>query len=250
MVKPTPPPFGPGDPYVGIMYGYLYNWHAVDTGILAPTGWRVPSEIDFKNLTDWLNPLVDDEGRALKSTRTYGREGIGLHDHPYWLEHPRRFGTDEYNFSAVPGGRRSNEGAFTYVSSYGSWWTTTPSSVYPPTLARQFGLSFSSAAWTRTYGYMGGGRSVRCVRDAIPLEENLDDGTYRDDATDADGNTYKTVKIGTQVWMVQNLATTKYNDNSAIPNITDDGDWEEDTDGAYCAYHNLQAWAFTNTEWL
>lgn len=56
--------------------------------------------------------------------------------------------------------------------------------------------------------------------------------------TDADGNTYNTVTIGTQVWMAENLKTTKYNDGSNIPNITDGSTWINLTTSAYCWYNN------------
>jgi uncharacterized protein (TIGR02145 family) len=59
--------------------------------------------------------------------------------------------------------------------------------------------------------------------------------------TDVEGNTYKTVEIGTQVWMAQNLNTTQYNDGSAIPLITGEGEWESTTTGAYCNYNNNEA---------
>lgn len=56
--------------------------------------------------------------------------------------------------------------------------------------------------------------------------------------TDIDGNVYNTVNIGTQVWMVENLRTTKYQDGSSIPNITDSVAWSTTTGGAYCNYNN------------
>ena len=58
--------------------------------------------------------------------------------------------------------------------------------------------------------------------------------------TDQDGNIYKTVTIGTQTWMAENLRTTKYRDGSAIPNITDNTDWTNLTTGAYCNYNNTK----------
>ena len=59
--------------------------------------------------------------------------------------------------------------------------------------------------------------------------------------TDVDGNEYKTVKIGDQVWMAENLKTTTYNDNSEIPNVTNDALWTGLSSGAY-------AWANNNEE--
>ena len=56
--------------------------------------------------------------------------------------------------------------------------------------------------------------------------------------TDKDGNVYTSVTIGTQVWMVQNLKTTKLNDGNPIPDIIDNIAWTSLTTPAYCWYNN------------
>jgi uncharacterized protein (TIGR02145 family) len=57
--------------------------------------------------------------------------------------------------------------------------------------------------------------------------------------TDQDGNIYKTVTIGTQIWMAENLRTTKYNDGIAIPLVTDGTTWRNLSTGGYCNYDNI-----------
>ena len=56
--------------------------------------------------------------------------------------------------------------------------------------------------------------------------------------TDIDGNNYKFVVIGNQTWMSENLKTTKYNDGTNIPNVTDNTLWSNLSSGAWSYYNN------------
>ena len=58
---------------------------------------------------------------------------------------------------------------------------------------------------------------------------------------DADGNNYAVVTINTQTWIAENLKTTKYNDNTTIPLITDNIQWAGLTSPGYCWYENDSA---------
>jgi uncharacterized protein (TIGR02145 family) len=55
---------------------------------------------------------------------------------------------------------------------------------------------------------------------------------------DIDGNTYNIVHIGTQVWMAENLKTTKYNDFSTVPLVTNASTWTALLTPGYCWYNN------------
>ena len=56
--------------------------------------------------------------------------------------------------------------------------------------------------------------------------------------TDEDGNIYKTIETGTQTWMAENLRTTKYNDGTAIPLVSDETEWAALTTPGYSWYNN------------
>lgn len=63
---------------------------------------------------------------------------------------------------------------------------------------------------------------------------NLTYGTL----TDIDGNKYKTIKIGKQIWMAENLRVSRYNSGRYIDNITDNKQWEDDRNGGWCYYEH------------
>lgn len=56
--------------------------------------------------------------------------------------------------------------------------------------------------------------------------------------SDADGNGYNSVTIGTQTWLSENLKTTRLNDNSEIPIVPDSITWFSLSTPAYCWYKN------------
>ena len=61
---------------------------------------------------------------------------------------------------------------------------------------------------------------------------------FKNEIIDIDGNAYTKVKIGEQVWMVENLKTTKYNDGTNIPNVTNGQQWIDLKTPGYCWYNN------------
>lgn len=66
------------------------------------------------------------------------------------------------------------------------------------------------------------------------VEEEVETGTV----LDIEGNEYLTVRIGTQVWMAENLKTSKYADGTAIPEVKPNTEWRNLTTGAFSWYNN------------
>jgi hypothetical protein len=72
----------------------------------------------------------------------------------------------------------------------------------------------------------------------VVAKEQLNSATSSETVKDADGNIYHTVKIGTQVWTVENLKTTKFNDGTQIPNVIEAEEWKSLNAPGYCCYEN------------
>lgn len=132
-------------------YGALYNWYTVNTGNLCPTGWHVPSDAEWTQLTDYLGG-ASVAGGKLKETGT-----------THWLSSYTR-STNETGFTALPGGFRDYGGTFSKVGTNGSWWSSTE---YDATYAWSRTLSYEDSRVYRSYSYYGKttGFSVRCLRD-------------------------------------------------------------------------------------
>jgi uncharacterized protein (TIGR02145 family) len=101
------------DPKNGQKYGKLYNWYAVnDPRELAPSGWVVPSDNNWAELTHFLG------GTTMAGSKLKSASG--------WSEGDN--GKNEVGFGGFPGGYRIENGLFQNVYSIASWWSSTESS--------------------------------------------------------------------------------------------------------------------------
>ncbi len=206
-------------------YGFLYNWFAVDdarglanpdggTGLTAPNEWRVPSDTDWNTLIAFAGGASVTGGK-LKSTLTSTA-------YPFygWLYNGG--GTDDYNFSGLPGGVRAFTGVFEGIGESSYWWSSTS---MDSTFARYSRLLYYSTSLLLDFSQKENGLSVRLVREATAGELLLNDGDTSDTSsldsyTGNDGTVYVTVKIGTQIWLAQNLRETLYNNTDPIFNAS------------------------------
>ena len=132
-------------------YGRLYNWYAAtDAAELCPTGWHVPTDDEWTALETYLgaNGHSGTEGTALKATSGWSSGGSG---------------TDDFGFSALPGGYRTSfDGNFLFAGNVGRWWSSSPDG--GDAWARDL-LSYDPGI-DRDYYTPRVGFSVRCLRDA------------------------------------------------------------------------------------
>jgi uncharacterized protein (TIGR02145 family) len=140
-------------------YGALYNWYAVNTGKLAPTGWHVPSDSEWINLFKFenaSNPQGSYDSLAGGPLKDSGTR--------YWAS-PNAGATNSSGFSALPGGYRFNLGTFYQIDSTGYWWSSTNDleSVLTGAWHCEMNWLFPNAILGNLYSN-GCGFSVRCLK--------------------------------------------------------------------------------------
>lgn len=140
-------------------YGALYNWTAVVSGKLCPTGWHIPSDQEWQTLVLFIDPDAEagfsesvDGGSKLKESGTV-----------HWSE-PNDDATNEYGFSALPGGCRLiyNNLNFYGIYEFGFWWSSTE---YNDTRIWIVDMGYNYTNLARYTSAKLNGESVRCVKD-------------------------------------------------------------------------------------
>ncbi len=142
-----------------VTFGILYNWYAVETDKLCPTGWHVPTDDEFKILERFLGmtPAEADntgwrgtnQGTQLKSTST-------------WTPST---GTNSSGYTALGGGYRWGvEGTFADFGTVAYWWSSTLH-WGDATKALYRRLDSSENRVYREGVIKAGGKFVRCIRD-------------------------------------------------------------------------------------
>jgi uncharacterized protein (TIGR02145 family) len=226
------------DPKNDEKYGKLYNWYAVnDPRGLAPIGWKVASDEDWKNL------IANYSGNANAGSKLKTSNGAA--------------------FKGELSGFRNGTGPFVDLEIFGDFWTSLSSDSYN---AVYYKIGANSNAIDRSTNDKPGGLSVRCIREMNSLSTNYVSNSNNVSQTVISTNsapqttnstsqvgtasssspkpvskvvptpTFKTVQIGTQTWMAENLNVSTFRNGDPIPEVKTKEEWENAISNKQPAY--------------
>ncbi len=137
------------DPVKSGTYGRLYNWYVVQNIPLSPAGWHIPNYVEWYIMIDYLG------GETIAAAKL--KEAGTLH----W-DSGNTGATNESGFTALPGGWRNVQSAFSEIFYAGNWWTSTYYQADESWMIRMTSdkNSMYSNRFSTTFGL-----SIRCVRD-------------------------------------------------------------------------------------
>lgn len=208
------------NPSTEIKLGLIYNWYAAtDASFIYADGWKIPTTTEFNTL------------RSNGSNYATGFKETGT---TYWTA-PNTWATNAFEFNGRGAGWRDSDGDFLNISERLIMLTTASSGDNTTAYFMQYDASaFNFASYPKKSG-----ASIRLLKVSTSLSDG-ETGTYIGN----DGKTYRTICIGSQEWLADNLAETKYRDGTPIPEVTGAAAWAALTTGGLCAYNNDWANAF------
>jgi uncharacterized protein (TIGR02145 family) len=179
-----------------VRHGLLYtnaNILKSSNGIY-PIGWHIPLTTEYQTLYDYLATTQSSK------VKEFGNKN--------WKYYPGITTTNSSKFTALGSGILQSAGVYVYKDE--KLFLGCKEQIDNEWYAFKSSLQYDLAAFIQKASGTSIAISIRCIRD------NSNGWTPSEKLVDYDGNIYDTIQIGTQIWMMQNLAVTHYNDGSDI----------------------------------
>jgi len=207
-------------------YGLLYNWYAIkDVREISNSGWHVPTLTEMNTLVTYLGGVTGSGAKVKEIGTTYWDADPGsTNSAKLNVRGSGKRAYSVYNFSSIN------------TDSYLATQTDAASIAYYSGRLTSANNDFN----VNSHSYEKEGHPIRLLKDSTPLS-NGQSGTY----TGNDGKVYRTICIGTQEWLADNLCETRFRDGSIIPwygadpaNYFTNAEWAALTTAGCCAYNN------------